>query len=358
MLTRQFKGTLVVLLSLMSALLVLFAYAKSVPAQPTGKKKTIEMRMAHYQPEQRVLMVAIKWWADQVKARTGGRIVIKHYFGGTLAGAREIYPLVSGGGLELGTPAPSYNVSDLPLFNFVGDYPWPNLDELFWFMPRLVEKVPALAAEWKRINVKPLSYGGLPPYGIVSRKPIKSLAELRNLKVRVWGKNVPRRVTKLGMVPLSTPSSEIYEAMAKGTVDCSLSPTDQHKSLGLWEVAKYHLQGDFIPALFAAQPVMNLDLFNRLEPDLRQILMDLQVDHLKKIKELVQETDAADEKFLKEHGVQFAHLSKAENKRLEEIAMEVWEEQAAELSAKGRGAEVKEIKATLEQLKPEYLKTH
>lgn len=352
MFTRQSKGALLVLLSLLVAIVPLLACAKPAPAAP------IEMRMAHYQPEQRVLMVGVKWWGDQLKARTNGRIVIKHYFGGTLARAKEIYPLLSRGGLELGTPAPSYNVSELPLFNFTGDYPWPSLDELFWVMPRLVEEVPVLAAEWKRINVKPLSYGGLPPYGIVSRKHLKRLDEVKHRKVRVWGKNVPRRVTKLGMVPLSMPSSEIYEAMAKGTVDCSLSPSDQHRSLGLWENAKYHLKGDFIPALFAAQPVMNLKAFNRLDPELRQILMDLQADHLKKLVQLVEETDARDGKFLKDKGVNFIYLSKADNKRLQQIAMEVWEEQAAEMTKKGLGAEIKAIKAALERVRAEYRKTH
>jgi TRAP-type C4-dicarboxylate transport system substrate-binding protein len=358
MFTRQWKGAQLIFLSLLVAIVLIFACAKLTPAEAASSQKPIEMKMAHYQPEQRVLMVGVKWWGDQVRARTSGRIVIKHYFGGTLARAKEIYPLLSRGGLELGTPAPSYNVSELPLFNFVGDYPYQSLGELFYVMPKLVKEVAALAAEWKKINVIPLSYGGLPPYGIVSRKKLERLDEVKNLKIRVWGKNVPRRVTKLGMVPLSTPSSEIYEAMAKGTVDCSLSPSDQHRSLGLWESAKYHLKGDFIPALFAAQPVMNLTAFNRLEPELRQILMDLQADHLKKLIQLVEETDARDEKFLKEKGVNFIYLSKSDNKRLQQVAMEVWEEQAAEMTAKGFGAEIKEIKAALERVKAEYRKTH
>jgi TRAP-type C4-dicarboxylate transport system substrate-binding protein len=222
-------------------------------------------------------------------------------------------------------------------------------------VPRLVETVPALQNEWKKNNVVPLSYGGLPPYGMVTIKPVKSLAGLKGLKVRVWGKTIPMRMVKLGMIPVTMASSETYEAMAKGTVGASLSPSDQHRSLGLWDVAKYHLQGDFIPALYAAQPIMNLKLFNSLEPSFRKILMDLQSDHLKKLKEMVVEADTADIKFLKDHGVNFPSLSETENKRLEQEALTAWEKMADELNA--NKDDVKAIKAAAERLKAEYVKT-
>ena len=141
--------------------------------------------------------------------------------------------------------------------------------------------------------------------------------------------------------------------MAKGSVECTLSPTDQHK-VGLWEVAKYHLKGEFIPALYAAQPIMNLRLFNSLDPGLRKIIMDLQVDHLKKLKELIVETDAADEKFLRDKGVSFPSLSEAENKRIEKDAIVLWEQAATQMKAQDN---VKAVKAALVRLQAEYIKT-
>jgi len=318
-------------------------------------QKPIEMRMAHYQPEQRVLMVGAKWWADEVQKRTNGRIMIKHYFSEQLARAKEIVPLVGRGGIELGTPALTYHVSEFPLMQLLIDYPWADLRTLFWIVPRLVDTVPALQNEWKKNNILPLSFGGLPPYGIATTKNVKNLGDLTGLKIRVWGKTLPMRMIKIGMIPVTMPSSETYEAMAKGTAECSMSPLDQHRTLGLWEIAKYHLEGDFIPALYAAQPIMNQKLFNSLEPDLRKILMDLRGDHLKKLEELVVATDAADKKFLKEHGVNFPALSKAENKRLEEDAIEAWNKMADEL--KVNKEDVKAIKAAIERLKADYAKT-
>jgi TRAP-type C4-dicarboxylate transport system substrate-binding protein len=342
-----------VLLPFLLLVVSLWGVVSPALAASSQAQKPILMRMAHYQPEQRVLMTGIKWWADQVQKRTGDRILIKHYFSEELARTKEILQLVGQGGVELGTPALTFHVSEFPLMQLLIDYPWPNLDALFWFTPRLVEQVPALQAEWQKNNVKPLSYGGLPPYGVVCIKPVKRLDDLKGLKIRVWGSVVPRNMSKLGMVPVTFPSSELYEGMSKGSVDCTLSPTDQHK-VGLWEVAKYHLKGDFTPALYAAQPIMNLKLFNSLDPELRKIIMDLQVDHLKKLKELIVETDASDEKFLRDKGVNFSSLSEAENKRVEKDALEGWEQATAKMKAQD---DVKAIKAALVRLKAEYIKT-
>lgn len=141
-------------------------------------------------------------------------------------------------------------------------------------------------------------------------------------------------------------------------MDASLAPMDQHRSLGLWQVAKYHLKSDVLPVGgFAAAPVMNLNVFERLDPELRKILLNLQADHLSKVKQLVKEADATDEAFLKKNGVNIIYLSEAENRQFQKVAMEVWEQQAADLSARGLGAEVNAIKAGLEKARAEYLKT-
>ena len=51
-------------------------------------------------------------------------------------------------------------------------------------------------------------------------------------------------------------------------------------------------------------------------------------------------------------------LPEADNKRFQQVALEVWEQQAADLSARGLGAEVNAIKAAIEKVRGEYLKTH
>lgn len=349
----QKKGVKVVTVFLILFLAVLFGAAVNhAVAASSDAEKPLVWRMAHYQPEQRVLMQAIKWWSGELEKRTNGRIKIRHFFGEELARAKEILPMVAAGGVELGTPTLTYHPSEFPLMQMINDYPYADLGELFYLAPGAVDQVPALQAEWKKNNVMPLSHGGLAPYGIVSTKPVKKLDDLKGLRIRVFGPNIPLRVAKIGMVPLTLPSSEIYEAMAKGSVECSFSTLDQHR-IGLFEVAKTHLKGDFCPAIYAAQPVMNLKLFNSLAPDLRKIIMDLQVDHLKTVKKMVEEGDVADEKFLKSKGVNFYSLSEAENKKFEQISSETWDLMGSRLKDQDG---FKSMKAALARLKAEYQK--
>lgn len=322
----------------------------TLSAASSPEQKPIIWRMAHYQPEQRVLSQGLKWWSSELEKRTNGKIQIKHHFNEELARAKEILPMVAAGGVEIGTAPISYHPAEFPLMQLMDGYPYRDLDELFWLAPRVVEQVPALQAEWKKNNVVPISYASLAPYGMISIKPVKKLDDLKGLRVRVFGSIVPVKMAKLGMVPLTLPSSEIYEAMAKGSVECSYSTLDQHR-IGLFEVAKTHLKGDFHPALYAAQPVMNLKLFNSLAPELRKIIMDLQVDHLKTIKKMILDGDEADEQFLKSKGVNFYYLSEAENKRIQQISIETWEEAAKKI--KDQDA-FKSMKSALVRLKAEY----
>jgi TRAP-type C4-dicarboxylate transport system substrate-binding protein len=270
-------------------------------------------------------------------------------------------PLVKQGGIELGTVGAGYHPSEFPLVSSLSEYPWLTFDQAAWVITRLYDEVPALDAEWKKNNIMQLCHGILGPYGMVSRKPLKSLDELKNLKVRAFGKYVPRRMAKLGMVPLETPSTEIYEALSKGGIDCTLSNLDQHRSLGLWEIAKYHLKGDFFPVVWnSASPIMNLTLFNSLEPDIRKILLDLKAEYIKKNIQLIEETDAADEKFLKDKGVIFSSISEAENKRVRQGTLEVFESMLAEMKAQKKelAPSIDALQAALTRLNTEYLKTH
>jgi TRAP-type transport system periplasmic protein len=353
MTSQKSDAIALVLFSILLLAMLLGGAVSPALAASSEAQKPMVWRMAHYQPEQRVLMQAIKWWSDELEKRTSGRIKIRHFFGEELARAKEILPMVAAGGVELGTPTLTYHPSEFPLMQMINDYPYAELGELFYLAPGAVDQVPALQAEWKKNNVMPLSHGGLAPYGIVSTKPVKKLDDLKGLRIRVFGPNVPLRMARIGMVPLTLPSSEIYEAMAKGSVECSFSTLDQHR-IGLFEVAKTHLKGDFCPSIYAAQPVMNLKLFNSFAPDLRKIIMDLQVDHLKTVKRMVEEGDVADEKFLKSKGVNFYSLSEAENKKIQQISSETWDLIGSKLKDQDG---FKSMKAALVRLKAEYDKT-
>jgi len=76
------------------------------------------------------------------------------------------------------------------------------------------------------------------------RKEIKSVADLKGIKMRVAGFG-GRVLAKLGVIPQQIAGGEIYPALEKGTIDAAewVGPYDDEK-LGFHKVAKYmHIPG-------------------------------------------------------------------------------------------------------------------
>jgi TRAP-type mannitol/chloroaromatic compound transport system substrate-binding protein len=87
------------------------------------------------------------------------------------------------------------------------------------------------------------------------RKEIKTVADLKGLKMRIGGTGgLP--LAKLGVVPQQIPGGDIYPALEKGTIDAAewVGPYDDEK-LGLYKVAKFY----YYPGWWEGGP--ELDLF-------------------------------------------------------------------------------------------------
>ena len=72
------------------------------------------------------------------------------------------------------------------------------------------------------------------------RKEIKTVADLKGLKMRIGGTGgLP--LAKLGVVPQQIPGGDIYPALEKGTIDAAewVGPYDDEK-LGFYKVAKFY----------------------------------------------------------------------------------------------------------------------
>lgn len=72
------------------------------------------------------------------------------------------------------------------------------------------------------------------------RKEIKSVADIKGMKMRVGGFG-GKILSRLGAVPQNIPAGEIYQALEKGTVDAAewIGPYDDLK-LGLYKVAPHY----------------------------------------------------------------------------------------------------------------------
>ena len=104
------------------------------------------------------------------------------------------------------------------------------------------------------------------------RKEIKTVADLKGLKMRIGGTGgLP--LAKLGVVPQQIPGGDIYPALEKGTIDAAewVGPYDDEK-LGFYKVAKFY----YYPGWWEGGPELdvfvNNKAFSELPKDYQSIL--------------------------------------------------------------------------------------
>jgi TRAP-type mannitol/chloroaromatic compound transport system substrate-binding protein len=96
------------------------------------------------------------------------------------------------------------------------------------------------------------------------RKEIKSLDDLKGLKMRIGG--FPGTImSKVGLVPQQLAAGDIYPALEKGTVDAAewIGPYDDEK-LGFYKVARYYYYPGWWEGCGQAHNLFNLTKYNEL----------------------------------------------------------------------------------------------
>ncbi len=70
-------------------------------------------------------------------------------------------------------------------------------------------------------------------------EPVRTLAQLKTKKLRVWAKDQVENFKRLGVSAQIIPQEEMYVAMKTGVVDCAVYPALYAHTVSLQEVAKY-----------------------------------------------------------------------------------------------------------------------
>ncbi|MEF7612723.1 TRAP transporter substrate-binding protein [Aquincola sp. MAHUQ-54] len=106
-------------------------------------------------------------------------------------------------------------------------------------------------------------------------KQIKSLADLKGLKLRAPTRQTNKLLAALGATPVGMPLPAVADAVSKGTIDGFALPWEVIPSVKLHEMVKFHTETDpSRPALYSAGFIlaMNQAKYDGLPPDLKAII--------------------------------------------------------------------------------------
>ncbi len=261
------KRTCLLLLALM---FVFGGFAESSEA-------AIRMKLGSKQVESHQESIALKYFAEKVKERTNGEIVIDLYFGEVLGDAKkQIENMIHGmqdfyaDGYGFYAPyVPEINVSAVPYIFRDNDH---YRKYLLSDMQQEIERKLLEKAGLRIVNRDKNWLRG--PYRVVAAKTsIETLDDLKGLKIRQPSNPTSVRAWEtLGCAVTVIPYSETYLALKQGTVDAVTCPVTDALFQKFCEVAPFLTISHEYPQQVAI--VMNERRFQSLTKEQQDILFE------------------------------------------------------------------------------------
>ena len=230
-----------------------------------------ELKFASFVPNKYVLHKPVFMkLADDLSKATNGDVKIKIYASGALGkGPVEQYQRAVRRIAEISYGLPGYTSSVFPKTLLIE---LPGVTNGHQDATRKLWKVmdKHLRKEFKR--TVPLALFVTPPAVLMMRdKPVRSLADLKGLKIRASSKSAAAILTAYGATPVQMPATKVYTSMSTGVVDGALMGTGSLLIFKLLEPTKYVITGlpEMPTTLFM---VMNEEAYKELKPDHRGAL--------------------------------------------------------------------------------------
>ena len=306
--------------------------ATALGTTKASAKDTFHWKMVtSWPPKYPILQDSCERLAKKLEQMTSGRLKIDVFAAGELVGAMEVFDAVSQGmAVQCGSTAPYWYAGKSPETQFYSDYPFgmPHRGKMAWLISgggmKLFEEF------YKPFNMHPimmLSTGT--QMGGWFRKEIKSLADLKGLKMRIPGL-AGKVMAKAGVNVVNLPGSEVYTALERGVIDATewVSPMYDQR-LGLQQAAKYYYYPAWHEAATTVPFVVNLKAWNELPEDLK---MMVQTACAESVSWSLAEADAKNGKALKElvdnDGVKLRKFPDDVMKQLYTITEEVMAEES------------------------------
>lgn len=235
-------------------------------------------RYGNAQPETAIRSQSMVFFEEQLEERSGGRIEVENFFGGTLGNEREMMDQVTSGLLHgtrggfFADATGAFNIYQLP-FLVSG---WDEMECLVG--SDFTRDIQARAAEnGYHVPATGISQG-FRAY-TTNVRPITQLADLQGLQIRVPQSDLMIATsTALGSTPVAMPFSEAYQAFQQGVIDGQHNPPQNIWDFNIHEVQDYlsltnHMTGP--------DPLLvNLAWYEGLPADLQQIFDEVAAEAL------------------------------------------------------------------------------
>jgi TRAP-type C4-dicarboxylate transport system substrate-binding protein len=306
----------------------------------------IKLSYAQFAPAKTFVGVQLERWIAEVEKRTGGKVKIDAFHGGTLLGAKNMMDGVIAGTADIGTLVMAYQPGRFVITNATSlPFGFPNARVASLTLWDLYTKYKPKSFD----KVKVLCMYTSGPSNIMSKVPVRSLADLKGLDLRASG-GAAKTLKAWGANQVGMPMSATPEALQKGVVKGLFSSLEVMKDFKFAEICKYVTMTDAV--IYPFSVVMNLDKWNSLPKDVQKVMEDMAREHSEWTgnymdEHIVESIDWS----VKTQGVEVITLSKGEKAKWDKLLDPIMNDWVTATNKKGYPADqiVSDIKMLMKK---------
>jgi TRAP-type C4-dicarboxylate transport system substrate-binding protein len=263
-------------MKLSKAAMILAAAATMLCSGVAGAAQDVViLKVAHFLPASsnthKGLVVP---WCDKINKESGGRLKCQIYPSMQLGGSpAQLFDQVRDGVADIVWTAPTYQA---------GRFTKTEVFEL----PFMIKKAETGSqALWEYIQRNSLDefkgsklilthmHDGAPLH--FGKKSVKTLEDLKGLKLRAPTRLASKALTALGAIPVQMPAPAVPESISKNVVDGASLPWEAMTALKMQEICKSHTEtgaGHATVSNTFLVFAMNQGKYNSLPPDLKKVI--------------------------------------------------------------------------------------
>ena len=297
-----------------------------------GAAETIKLKFANYFPPVHKNSTLFAEFCQEINKKSGGKVEISYYPGGTLLTAPKMAAGVLTGIADIGLSHFSYTRGRFPVMEAMElpvGFPsaWVGAGVANDFFDKFKPK------EWDQFH--PLAFCASTPavFGTIS-KPIRKIEDLKGLKIRGTGR-IGDVVKALGGTPMPVEIVDTYEALRRNVVDGNLGSAEQLQGFKIGEILRHVTASWKAGVCFGFYTAMNKRKWDALPPDMQKLFTEVANEYKDKWGIAFNSIDIGGIDFLKKNGGQVITLSPAETERWVKAVQPLIAEFKKEMVAKG-----------------------
>jgi TRAP-type C4-dicarboxylate transport system substrate-binding protein len=305
-----------------------------VAAPAVLAQQTYEMKLAYFVGDQHAMSKWLIKWSDELAKQSGGRLTVKRFPGSQMGPVQQHYDYARTGQADVSwflhgaTPGrfPLTELVQLPYLVGSAEIGTKVLND-----PELRAKY--LDAEHKGVKVL-LLLTHQPGNVHTTRKPIRTVDDMKGLRIRFASPTIREFVAALGGTPVGVAPTEQVEQLQKGTIDgVFIDYGGAGIAFKMGGILKYSTEMYSYVSSFGVG--MNPDFWNKLPPDLQALVTKSVTGVEKEVGEAWDALDVPGKKAIVDGGAEVIKLSPEEDARFRKIGAQVDEARVKELEGKG-----------------------